>query len=101
MAKLEAHGAQVVRMERRFDLEGGVTARTTIAVMQDGVVMKKDDYYRSGKREHGSGWKLAGVRLATEHTTTSRVVKEDATKRYAELLRSRGFQLVEAISSFV
>lgn len=56
MARLSAHGAEVARLERRSTLQdSGTSYRETVALMEDGVVLRKVDFY--GQYPHGTGWK--------------------------------------------
>lgn len=56
MARLSAHGKEVARMERHRHLESDNTPyRETVALMDDGVVLRKVDFY--GQYPHGTGWK--------------------------------------------
>lgn len=56
MARLSAHGKKVVRLERRSSLQdSGTPYRETVALMEDGVVLRKVDFY--GEYPHGTGWK--------------------------------------------
>lgn len=70
MAKLSAHGRELLRIERQLTLEGGTPTRWTMVVFEDRVILEKSDFYKDGRLDHSSGWKRRG-KLAESATKES------------------------------
>jgi len=100
MAKLNVHGCKLITLERWMDLSD-CRVRVSIAVMQDGVVLSKDDYYRDGKRAHGSGWKRAAVTLRPVVKVNNFTPSPEQTKAFVAKLETSGYAVSEAISDYV
>ncbi len=91
MAKLSAHGNELIRLEKESGpSEYSERIRTSLAVMADGKILRKvDSWYRRSwspeKLEHQcSGWKRYN-KLGPSVTATD----------YANHLRATGWTLVE------
>lgn len=101
MAKLKAHGVEVLRVSReRSTPDGNLTIweRKTIAYMSDGKRMSKldvrfkPDRYDTAGRYHSYGWKLDG-KLKAEAFTRERMTEQ--RDRYATGVLKDGTMRVE------
>lgn len=88
MAKLSANGQrELYRMEKEIALtatvnyDGGAVCRQTVAVMDSRVILRKEDYYRNGKRDHGTGWRKVGR------------LKDGSEQAYRARLEAQGYEV--------
>ncbi len=77
MAKLSAHGREVVRLERHTTLESGTPVRWTLILFEDRVILEKSDFYKNGKLDFSSGWKKRS-KLTAEATPERWIEKYSA-----------------------
>lgn len=70
MAKLSAHGRELLRIEKRGTLDSGTSVRWTMVVCEDHVILEKSDFYNGGRLDFSSGWKRRG-KLAASATKES------------------------------
>lgn len=71
MAKVSAHGRELIRISRRTTLESGTPVRWTLALFEDRVILEKSDFYKpDGRLDFSSGWKRRG-KLAESATKES------------------------------